>query len=495
MISGNIMLVKDLYLGEIEGSNEFKDKESVENLYFLGIDDNDLNDLISGKKRYIHGYKGTGKTSLIKRLQFKCRDENIQYIDYSFRRIREDAEVIESFRNKFKDFKYIYGNEDNKDITTLTFWKWYLLSAVAKEFIKKANFLNLIYSTTNKFFRGLASVIDELTLSIPGILDFRFKLRHEDSTEKEETISEAARKIRELSREVEQSLNEKVIIFIDELELTKARETYEIDRTLIKNLLLATKHINSLSKNLHIVLAVRDEVINDLMGEEINKLISDFGVKLSWWRRSAVTLEHDLWRLMLKKIRYSMERKEFKDTSNMDNTQIWKYWFPFSIDGKDSWKFFFEITWARPRDIVRLLKLMQKECRDRTTFSIDCYNKIVKDYSREALSEITEEISTIFNEDTTRAIKEIIQELGINFTCEDFLKRAQNKINDPSLVLREMYRVGFVGNHYRLRNKSIWRFFYRNDTVLDTHNLIEVHRALQEALGIKGRFNMNIFNA
>ncbi|MPM30017.1 hypothetical protein SDC9_76559 [bioreactor metagenome] len=58
-----------------------------------------------------------------------------------------------------------------------------------------------------------------------------------------------------------------------------------------------------------------------------------------------------------------------------------------------------------------------------------------------------------------------------------------------------MYRVGFVGNHYRLRNKSIWRFFYRNDTVLDTHNLIEVHRALQEALGIKGRFNMNIFNA
>lgn len=455
------MKVGDLYLGDVEGSEEFKNKEKIDNVFFMGLNDDDVEDLISGKKRYIHGYKGTGKTSLIKVLESKCKDEEISFISLSYRRVREDAEIIHEFRERFRIFKDTINEEEDKDTITLTFWKWYLLSLIAKEYIQ-ADPVDLIYSTGQRFFRAIASVLDMLVVTVDpvGNIGLGINIRNHVPINGEESVAKAAQKIRLLTNRIREKLDKKVIIFIDELELSRARATYGIDKTMIKNLLLATRHINDITNNLHIILAVRDEVIYDLKGDEINKLRDDFGISLSWWSTSRVEVDHNLWRMMFKKIRYSMKIKENPDVLN--NSQLWDRWFPFSIDNKPSWKFFFELTWARPRDFVSLLNLMQEQCKDEHEFTRASYDLASKHYSQRVFSEISEEISTIFIDDTMSKVCKTIQFLGVNFTASNFIFTAgKYGVSNPAYVLDEMYRVGFVGNHYRDCDQTRWRFFYR----------------------------------
>lgn len=483
------MKVGDLFLGEVEGSEEFKSQESIDGLYFMGVTAKDVDDLLSGKKRYIHGQKGTGKTSLIKVLESKCKAENIPYISLSYRKIREDAEIIHEFREKFRLFKDTLSEEEDKDTITLTFWNWYILSLIARDFLQ-SDPLDLIYSTGQVFFRAIAAVIDMLVVTVDpmGNISLGLNVNKPSAVDENENMSKAAQKIRLLSNKIKDSLDRKVVIFIDELELSKARGTYGIDKVMIKNLLLATRHINNISKNLHIVLAVRDEVLYDLRGDEINKLRDDFGVSLSWWTTSRVTVDHALWRLMFKKIRYSMKGHENPDILN--NAELWSRWFPFDVNNKASWKFFFELTWARPRDFVRLLNLMQDNCKNEINFTRQSYDLAVSSYSQRTYNEISEEISTLFDDESMRILEKVIQELGVNFKYDTFVISAQkNRLPNAETVIDEMYRVGLVGNHFYDGVHTKWRFFYRKDQTPDRSQPFEVHRALHDGLGIKNRFS------
>ena len=85
-----------------------------------------------------------------------------------------------------------------------------------------------------------------------------------------------------------------------------------------------------------------------------------------------------------KKIRYSMSDKENSDL--MSDSQLWNRWFPFQINGRDTWKFFFELTWARPRDFVRLLNLMKNQCEHEKNFTRIAYDNAIRTYSNSAYS-------------------------------------------------------------------------------------------------------------
>lgn len=486
------MKVRDLYLGEVEGFREFSNKDRVDNLYFRGIEPDDITKLLNGNKRYIHGYKGTGKTSLIKVLEYECNNRHIKYASISYKKIRDDAELVNELRKKFNIFKDDINKEHDKEIIILTFWRWYLLSLVAKTFLN-IDHTNLIYSTKQRIFRKLSSIIDMLVfgININGI-KLSIQTTNTNTDDDIENIDKAAQCIRVLEHNISNKLEHKVILFIDELELTKARGTYGIDRLMIKGLLLATQYINEISNNLHIILAVRDEVVYDLRGDEINKLRDDFGVELSWWTRTSITVDHALWRLMFKKMRYSMVGKENHDT--LSDKALWDRWFPFTIDGTKSWKFLFNLTWARPRDFVRLLKRMQDQCMDSNHFTRESYDLAASTYSKGQLSEISEEISTIFDDECMKKIRFTIQQLGQNFKRDQFCTEARaHNLLDPITVLEEMYRVGFIGNHYKDPRTTKWRFFYRKDEIPDFSKTLEVHKALHQALGIKDRFNQAVY--
>ena len=84
----------------------------------------------------------------------------------------------------------------------------------------------------------------------------------------------------------------------------------------------ATRKINNLNKNLHIVLAVRSEVVGSIAvaGDEINKELEDFGYEIEWHRRK-FDIHHPLLSMYIQKIRYAM-KIHIKNKCNNDQEMI-----------------------------------------------------------------------------------------------------------------------------------------------------------------------------
>lgn len=87
-------------------------------------------------------------------MENKAKEKNIHYISLSYRILREDAEFIHSFRTKFNTMKDELNKEEDKDTIALTFWRWYILSLISKQFVD-TNPLDLIYIMPDKEFLNL----------------------------------------------------------------------------------------------------------------------------------------------------------------------------------------------------------------------------------------------------------------------------------------------------------------------------------------------------
>mgnify|MGYP000154911164 CR=1 FL=1 len=94
------MKIDDLYFGLTEGDEEFKTLDDINNLYFQDISQRSIDELISGRKRFIVGYKGTGKTTIIKYLSLLCNDRKINNIFISYRKVREEADVMAQLKQE-----------------------------------------------------------------------------------------------------------------------------------------------------------------------------------------------------------------------------------------------------------------------------------------------------------------------------------------------------------------------------------------------------------
>ena len=75
------MKVSDLYMGDIEGKNEFTN-ENIDQIEqtFLNLDHIEEN-FINKKQYFIYGHKGTGKTSLLKYIEYKVKKKGKSNID------------------------------------------------------------------------------------------------------------------------------------------------------------------------------------------------------------------------------------------------------------------------------------------------------------------------------------------------------------------------------------------------------------------------------
>ena len=132
------MKVKDLYIGDVEGKNEFSNNvEEIEEI-FLKLDHLEEN-FIDRSQYFIFGHKGTGKTSLLKYIEYKVKELKDDAIMILFKDIKQDPLT-------YMQFKKLLSNSDDKDMATMTFWQWFLLSYLVNNIFplsqkKRFNFL------------------------------------------------------------------------------------------------------------------------------------------------------------------------------------------------------------------------------------------------------------------------------------------------------------------------------------------------------------------
>jgi hypothetical protein len=284
-------------------------------------------------------------------------------------------------------------------------------------------------------------------------------------------------------------------LYIDELELTLGKmKEYRRDILLIRDLIITIYNFNTRSIkrgfNFRIYASIRSEVLSSVesSGKEINKIMSDFGNAINWHQGNYKELNHPLIKIILRRIKASEGVAE----KDIDDELIWNKYFPKTIVTETIFDYILHLTWYRPRDIVRLLTIIQKQFPYESEFSADMFETVKKEYSEASWVELVEELRAKYSEDEVSGIKKILIGMKSPFIFDEFKSQINVKKDmysdveqllikhKPAEILSDLYRIGVIGNYGQKM-----RFAFRGDDELLIEDQMMIHKALNSYLSLK----------
>lgn len=303
--------LKDIFIGKTDAKNEFIGNNIEEQEKFIDsylIPENiHVNEFQNGKKYYITGLKGTGKTALLRYLElsFQKEKDESSFILFKSEFSEEDKAAFSKAASTFLTEK---NDVNDAEEDFINIWEWFLHRHIVK--ISKDKNFDFFEHDKNweKYSKcvtapklgdensGITKLFPKLkrgNVEIEGDIDFlKTKLGIEFDWENENNklvkFSSIVRQANELYKNLRPK-EKKLYIFIDELELTLGKtKQYTKDIKLIRDLIVAINNVNSTSRrckyNVFLITAVRSEVLTSIQssGKEINKPILDFGISLKW---------------------------------------------------------------------------------------------------------------------------------------------------------------------------------------------------------------------
>ena len=293
------------------------------------------------------------------------------------------------------------------------------------------------------------------------------------------------------------STDGKMFIFIDELELSFANKNkYERDARMIRDLILAVEHINTLcfrkGIGIKVICGIRSEVLSTIIsvGKEINKPITSFGVPILWHHPGGDIQQHPILDILLRRI---MSSEKQYSMSSTNPKEIWRRWFPDRVQKIDTPQYILHHTWYRPRDIIRLLTLAQTQFPYNTNFDHMVFDSIRKQYSTDSWIEMTEELGTTYRAEQLEGIKLLLYGYKPYFTLSEIRERAESQIEvyeqvkilfdsvKISTIVMHLYRIGILGN---ITSTGKHRWVFRGDEEILLDQKIMVHRALWPCLSL-----------
>lgn len=514
--------LKDLFIGKTDAKNELSENTTEEKTRFTDsflIPENiNVADFFDGKRYFITGLKGTGKTALLRYLAISAEKTNnvsTAFILFKSEFTEEDKTAFSRAANTFITLK----NEDSENEEDfVNVWQWFLHRHIVK--ISKAKNLSFFKENSDweKYSKcvsapklgneesGITRLLPKLkkgNVEIEGDIEFfksKLGLEFEWDNENNRLVkfSTIVRQANELYKKLIPN-NHKLYIFLDELELTLGKnKQYLKDIKLIRDLIVAVYNLNSISRQhkfpIYFVTAIRSEVLTSIQsaGKEINKPILDFGLTLKWQQSGGSLKDHPLIRIINKKIQAA--EKLIGLSSISSDEEIWTNYFPSQIGNRPAQEYILHRTWYRPRDIVRILSIAQQQFPNSTSFSHQVFDAINKEYSTQSWIEHAEELRTAYTEVEIDGIRKLLTSLAcpfslnqISVTCDKKrqlysdvdLLLSKHKLGD---ILSLLYRVGIIGN----TGQKV-RYSFRGDDELVIENNMKIHDPLWNYLSIEIR--------
>jgi len=438
--------IKDIYAGMPDARDEMNTEQDQSKFFasFVIPPGLPIDDLLSGKKSLITGYKGVGKTSILYYLQRKAQELDASACS-SFLYFKSDfAEVqrshIEAVGKRMTAEIDISGTIQPNKVEFLHIWRWVFFKKIiddceensgglfeqGKEWDEFVNEVNKIsFSSHDKKVISLSSLCVAMQVSPSPSVSVEAKF---------EPVSKNERVFGELVNIVEQceKLFEKVTrtdipyyLFVDEMEAYYGDpELFTRDLTLIRDIIFTIHRLNSYQK-VHIIGAVRSEILyamdRFIQTREINKVTGGFGVPIKWSYSNTTSLEHPIIQILMKRISVS------------NNGQLAKFheWFPQYINNRETVSYMLDNGWNKPRDIVRFLKAAQNDslhCND-TMFSQAAFDTLRKEYSKESLAEICQELQALYKPEEIEMIMRLLRGGHRITTAKEIRRKAEKGSN------------------------------------------------------------------
>lgn len=509
------LLFKDIKFGKIDAKHELQDfGDELYMLSFLPYDRYRIEDFLNGKLYYICGRKGTGKTAFLQYLKCKkSEDPQNLVIFVRFKSEFDSTEKASLVRSSNKHDNIVDALPNDSDISYVDAWCVYIINCIVSEckkgeyevfnedenFVVLKKLLRSLYSDKNdrivpslKHGRALLGVSSESGFSAEIETEIGF-----DKTTKQVDFLRTAKKIISLFKLL-QFERTPVHIFFDELELSViSKKEYIRDVKIVRDLILAVEKLNEISMengfDIKIIASIRSDVVDNInaAGMEINKCIEDRGVKIDWYHQGGDYHDSPLLKLIENKIHASEQEKGISKSID-----VWKEYFPLQVnDDVDIQKYILSLTWQRPRDIIRMMSLLQSYTGNSHTASKEAFDRIMREYSLSTWNEIAEELKLAFpGAKDLEAIKQFFTGIEVPFTFQ-YLQRLVNekgqiydyiddffKKNKLINFLEKMYEWGVIGN-----SGQRMAFTFMGDSTLDpTHDMI-IHQPLRKLFNVRSR--------
>lgn len=507
--------ISDIKFGKIDAHNELQ--EMGETFYlssFLEYDKYKINSFLEGENFFICGNKGTGKTALLKYLECKFSEDTCNLvipIRFKTQFDSIDKKQMRSLNNNIRE-DIVDDINVEKENSYILMWQIFIINQILKnsnnreyeifqdgnEFRNLCNLLNILYAESKgklipKLTKGYATINAS---TIKGIdASIRMEIEFDEKSQKI-NFNKTAKVILNFYENLVYHQNP-VYILIDELELSvKNKKEFNRDIELVRDLIMAVEKMNSISKkkgyDIKIIASVRSEVINNVLayGYEINKCVEDFGVNIEWFQKGGSYEESPLLKLVESKIHASEKMAGIQESEN-----VWKTYFTPVINGVEVRKYILNYSWQRPRDVIRMMRLVQDQWNGEEIISQEMFDRALQKYSENTWNEIAEELVLSYpHEKDMLAIKKFFTGISVPFTFSYLNKRAQElgEIYDYVKVFFEKYKMidflekmfewGIIGNSGQ---RMVFKFL--GDRDLSPMDDMILHKPLRNFFAVKSR--------
>lgn len=507
--------ISEIKFGKIDAHNELQ--ELGEEFYmnsFLEYEKYKIDTFISGENYFVCGNKGTGKTALLKYLECVLAKDTCNLVIPIRFKSQFDSMDKKSMRNMANNVKEDIVDDINveKETSYVMIWQIYLINQILKnstqgeyhlfentpEYNNLTKLLHVLYSGERgrivpKLTKGYAKVNASLLKGIDAAVEMEIEFNKE--TEKI-NFNKTAKLILDLFQKLTYSVNP-VYIIIDELELSvKTKKEFLRDIELVRDLILAVDKMNHLAKerrfNIKIIASARGEVINNVLayGYEINKCVEDYGVSVEWFQKGGSYKDSPLLKLIENKIHASEKEMGYPMTED-----VWETYFTPQINDMETRKYILSYTWQRPRDIIRMMRLVQDQWKGEEVISQEMFDRAMQKYSENTWNEIAEELILSYSDEKDiQAIKKFFTGIQVPFTYSYLNKRAEKlgeiydyvkEFFDKTKMidfLEKMFDWGIVGNSGQ---RMVFKFL--GDRDLSPMDDMILHRPLRNFFAVKSR--------
>ena len=446
----------------------------------------DVDMLLNGKKAYVIGRKGTGKTAIAKFLK--------SHVSYDF--FASDISLKNFPFNELyslKDVSYANPNE------YITIWKFLIymeiLSLMNKNQALSSDLRRAIESTLPKkpvqgFSRRIKNITSNAFSLNASVLSFS-----QDSEYSTEDLS-WVEKVNVLEDLILNNIDSsKYFVIFDELDedysYQSAVEPTGEYLNLISGLFKAVQYIKSLAFELnlkiHPVIFLRDDIYSLIQDNDKNKW-SDLEVNLSWTRTSIQPL-------LAHRLSRAFDKNSKSENHNF--AHIWSEVFSEApiLYGRNRAKEITIYDWLtresllRPRDYIKHIQLCAKKVYESNHSHIYPNTVTTQDilYSRYFRGELRDEVHSLIPE--IDMIFEIFSKIGkAHLNINDFKNiynsyAEQGKLVDKNyiFILEVLFNFSIIGNFMRGSNKEVFRYI-NPEARLDFDHPITVHRGLNKSL-------------
>lgn len=484
-------MIRKIDFGEIDGYGD-------PNLERYFLDNGYWEKIVNDKIFFVVGKKGTGKSSIYRMIEKESFSNGCIVVNKDF--------------GEFPFEKLLSLQDDSfaKPNQYQTIWKNVILNLFIQAISKLPDENNEYYNEIkdyNDMYLGSAVELHKdiisKTIKRDGSLLFHgIGIGAERKTSRtykynEENITAVNASLNELIIKYFLTSNSerKIVIQFDRLDdnynqYQDLEEYYQAIISLFKVVYTLNQLFRSKSIfNAKVVLYIRSDIMRAMASRDAESARwDDFRMELHWGVNNMREIyQSDLYKMIEKRIRAScaeLSDKSFKDLFFVPSNVC------YGEKGRDLFRSLVLQTLFRPRDLISLLKMLQKEIGKSGTFNEQVYKETSKKYANWLVNtEIANEINPVLREDYKYVI-ELLRLCGSrDLSVKMFTERYNSVKHDfrlsPLDLLEFLYSVGIIENTWKGKTgRPMHRSIFRNEGDFDRNLQLKIIPAVWNGLTV-----------